>query len=280
MPQNLLDNALLVDSFCALMQSESPEQPANIINFIKRFVDFELSAVFLYSKSHRPQLLFDSLGTQRDMESDLKIYMAGAYLLDPLYYAAVEQEEKWGVNILDDVAPDNFYDTEIYKTYYRETDIIDMVDITYRCDADRVIDLSFSRCKPSRRFSQKDLKALKILEPLLEVLLTKLSNQLTVDESPPLHKALHSAMENFGSSLLTVREREVVRLILGGHSLKSAAERLSLSESTLKQHRWHIYNKLDISSQSELFSLFIDALSNYKDNAEDPLASYHKAPTA
>ncbi|WP_339670753.1 helix-turn-helix transcriptional regulator [Dasania marina] len=279
MTQNLLDNALLVDSFCSLMQCDSPEQPVNIIDFIKRFVDFDLSAVFLYSKSYRPQLLFDSLAAQRDVESDLKVYMAGAYLLDPLYYVAVEQEGKWGVNVLADVAPDNFYETEIYKTYYRETDIIDMVDITYRCDEDRVIDLSFSRCKPSQRFSPKDFNALKLLEPLLEVLLTKLSNQLTIDETPPLHKALHSAMENFGSSLLTAREREVVRLILGGHSLRSAAERLSLSESTLKQHRWHIYNKLDVSSQSELFFLFIDALSNYKDNTEDPLASYHKVPS-
>lgn len=56
-------------------------------------------------------------------------------------------------------------------------------------------------------------------------------------------------------SVLTARELDVVRLILSGHSNKEAAAKLALSAETVKVHRRNVYRKLDVNSQSELFSL-------------------------
>ena len=90
-----------------------------------------------------------------------------------------------------------------------------------------------------------------------------------------LEQRIHSALNNFGSSLLTERECRITQLILRGHSTRSLAERLGVSEDTIKSHRKHIYSKLDIGTQSELFSLFIDSLAEAQGGlSKDPLERY------
>lgn len=82
-------------------------------------------------------------------------------------------------------------------------------------------------------------------------------------------------MNNFGSSLLTERECRIAQYLLRGHSTRSLAERLGISEDTVKTHRKNLYTKLDIAKQSELFSLFIDSLAQAQEGlSKDPLESY------
>ncbi|WP_205192310.1 response regulator transcription factor, partial [Burkholderia sp. LMG 13014] len=52
---------------------------------------------------------------------------------------------------------------------------------------------------------------------------------------------------------------DVIRLILSGRSNKEVANKLAISAETVKVHRRNIYGKLAINSQSELFSLFLNA---------------------
>ena len=60
---------------------------------------------------------------------------------------------------------------------------------------------------------------------------------------------------------LTEREREIAHLLLRGHSVKSSARVLEISPETVRMHRKNLYTKLEISSQAELFALFIDWLT-------------------
>ncbi|MBN3821885.1 helix-turn-helix transcriptional regulator, partial [Paraburkholderia sp. Se-20369] len=64
----------------------------------------------------------------------------------------------------------------------------------------------------------------------------------------------------FGADLLTDREMSIARMVLRGNSSKAIAEKLAISPETVKVHRRHLYAKLGISSQPELFSRFIQAL--------------------
>jgi DNA-binding CsgD family transcriptional regulator len=66
--------------------------------------------------------------------------------------------------------------------------------------------------------------------------------------------------QNFGRETLTAREREIVQLILIGHSSNSICLKLGVSLPTVKTHRRNIYSKLQISSQAELFNLFLKHL--------------------
>jgi two-component system, NarL family, nitrate/nitrite response regulator NarL len=50
--------------------------------------------------------------------------------------------------------------------------------------------------------------------------------------------------------LLTPRERDVLQLAADGLSTPSIAERLSLSQATIRTHFGHIYLKLDVKSRA------------------------------
>ena len=49
--------------------------------------------------------------------------------------------------------------------------------------------------------------------------------------------------------------------MLRGYGTSAAADKLEIAIETLRRHRKAIYRKLDVSSQTDLFSLFINSLS-------------------
>lgn len=51
---------------------------------------------------------------------------------------------------------------------------------------------------------------------------------------------------------LTLRELEIVRAVVEGHSNKEIAQRLSITENTVKSHLMRIFNKLGASNRVEL----------------------------
>ena len=54
---------------------------------------------------------------------------------------------------------------------------------------------------------------------------------------------------------LSTRETEVMELIARGNSMASIAERLVISENTVRTHAKHIYTKLDIHRRQELLDM-------------------------
>jgi DNA-binding NarL/FixJ family response regulator len=53
-------------------------------------------------------------------------------------------------------------------------------------------------------------------------------------------------------SLLTEKEKEVIKLITFGKSNKDIARMMQVSISTVEKHITHIYKKLEVSSHAEL----------------------------
>ncbi|MBD9624700.1 helix-turn-helix transcriptional regulator [Ensifer sp. ENS06] len=65
---------------------------------------------------------------------------------------------------------------------------------------------------------------------------------------------LGNAISPFGwLEPLTQRERQIVMLTLEGHPVASIAKRLGLQCGTVKNHRLRLYQKLDITTERELF---------------------------
>lgn len=60
------------------------------------------------------------------------------------------------------------------------------------------------------------------------------------------------------SHSFTPREAQIFRLALMGFPNSSIAKRLEISVGTVKNHRWRLYSKLDITTERELFLLFLD----------------------
>lgn len=63
-------------------------------------------------------------------------------------------------------------------------------------------------------------------------------------------KPMH-LMNGDGEIVLSAREQEVFRLLAEGRSNRAMAEALNLSEHTIKNHLFHIFYKLGVSSRTE-----------------------------
>jgi DNA-binding NarL/FixJ family response regulator len=71
-----------------------------------------------------------------------------------------------------------------------------------------------------------------------------------------VQKELHRQKEAAAlAQSLTVRERDVLRLVAKGLSNKSVADQLKICEGTLKLHLHHIYRKTAVRSRSGLIAL-------------------------
>ena len=55
-----------------------------------------------------------------------------------------------------------------------------------------------------------------------------------------------------GKNLLSVREQEIIPLVAQGYTNREIAQRLNISEHTVKNHLFRMYEKLGISSRVEL----------------------------
>ncbi len=92
---------------------------------------------------------------------------------------------------------------------------------------------------------------------------------------PGIDYQIDLAFRTFGSSLLSPREKDVLELMLRGYGTDISAQRLDIAVETVRRHRKSIYRKLDVSSQTDMFSLFLNAMSCMGEAAgQDPLSVY------
>lgn len=64
---------------------------------------------------------------------------------------------------------------------------------------------------------------------------------------------------------LTPREKETFFILLGGYSLKEAAEQLNVGYSTVNTYQTAIYKKLKVNSRAELIINFRDMYEEAED---------------
>lgn len=71
---------------------------------------------------------------------------------------------------------------------------------------------------------------------------------------------LAEAKQSFLAGYISAKEREVVCGILDGHPTKAIADRVGRAFETVKAHKKRIYRRLDITTERELFLMFMDHL--------------------
>ena len=234
-------------------------------------VSVESVMISLEHKDRAPELLYQRGIPEKYRESIIVRYFSGGYLLDP-FCLAVEQGLAEGFYHLEEIAPDNFFDSEYYKTYYLKAGCSE--DSFYIVDTvnESQISLSLFQGFGGEALKAEQLNLLRAVEPLVREFIHEfgqrgLQNIVATHadgEATSVHddfkQRLQTAFENFGRDLLTQREREVAHMVLRGHSVKSTASQFGISPETVRMHRKGLYLKLNVNSQSELFALFFEWL--------------------
>jgi DNA-binding CsgD family transcriptional regulator len=205
-------------------------------------------------------------------------YHEGPYLLDPFYNHFLAGGGE-GCFRLAELAPEGFLRSRYFSSYYRHLEIRDELGLLAAIDPGASAHVSILRHRNPARFSRRDAEWLSACAPLAREALRRMAEFGGAPGAAPaggagtaLHDSLRAAYRNFGASVLTEREREVVHLLLQGNSAKAIARALAISPDTARNHLKRIYPKLDVSSQAELFALFFRALEQVEPGFDgDPL---------
>ena len=230
----------------------------------RRQADFEMSVLLAYSPRRRPHLLHDGY-SDRISRQALEAYLAGAYLLDPFYVASVGGHPH-GLWRMSELAPDSFFmsdfmaSPDVHPCISTEAGTLaEEVGFLFAIEEGLTATYSLMRVSAETGFGAGELEALRAVEPILTEAVR--ADWSARQGARAMALATMDDMEARFASLfadqLTATQREVMKLLLRGHSALSIAMTLGIREGTAKNHRANIYRRLRISSQSELFRLFI-----------------------
>ena len=254
-----------------------------LISILKQITPFEHTVILAYPDSARPIHVYNDL-PEEQIAPSLDTYFNGAYLLDPLYSACQNHLEE-GYYRLRQLAPDEFYKSEYYRSYYKGTGLKEEVGMLVEVSPSMRVLVSLGIRDPDKTITNADLAMLEVTWPLLNAICRQHWRQLDLTTAVDFHQdseqhklgePLDLAFQNFGRDHLSDRECQIVHLVLKGHSSNSIADLLCISSDTVKAHRKHVHTKLQISSQAELFSLFLDAISLVPiGGRDDPLTIYY-----
>lgn len=250
----------------------------SIVDELGQLTPFDYFSWFYLHHDRPPIFVLHNLTGGASPEA-LESYTAGTYLLDPVYTAC--RRGITGFHRLRDLAPDAYFENHFRSS----VDMFPCISTDSGAHEDEIVYifnvetgtsyvLSLMRRKDRRAFDERDVSLLKALEPILTETVRKhwlqtahLHPQRTaLDDSEPQHE-LEKGFSSFASDVLSSREQMVVSLLLRGHSTLSIAQNLNIAEGTAKIHRKHIYEKLGISSQAQLYLQFCQHILEQRNSA-------------
>lgn len=248
----------------AIEHAGGPRFFRQLILLLRHWVAFDNALAVFYPQTGLPAALDEYDACPGPGPASSPRYLDGLYLLDPFYQAAREGIES-GFHCLDEVAPDHFHQTDYYLNYFHDHVLEDEVQYILQLPGEGTLSLSLGS---QTRFPVHALGRLTQCSPWILALFKQHWHQTRQRIVAPSDVAIGKttlvgdALDRFGARVLSERELEVARLILRGYSSKAMAQRLGISPETIKVHRRHLYAKLDISTQPELFSRFIHSLES------------------
>lgn len=222
---------------------------------LRDYVPIDSWVVLLFSNA-RPWVFAESPYEGGGSDPLYQDYLKGLYQLDPFYIACLENPGS-GLIRLADVAPECFEQSDYYRLYFNQNVVSDEVQFNVRLDAESTLCLSLGS---KSRFLPEQIALLELIRPWVSALMRqRMAFEPVQDEHSAAdngESAMNTVVQGLGMSL-TAREMDVARLMLAGCSNKEIARKLEISAETVKVHRRHLYGKLNIKSQSELFALFM-----------------------
>lgn len=244
-----------------------------VCQFIESECALDEFSVFHYVWSDAPKRVFDyHPSPDRDrLHGEL---LQAAYLIGPYYNSIVRSQADSGFYAINEIAPDAFRASEYHRIYYAQKNAADEGMLFVPLEDGVSIGLLAERRKPSPGFSDTEVSTLKSMSPFIAAIVRQRWKLVGTTDSPQRFRKQHmvTALECFGRDVLSEREREIGELILRGHSSKSGARLLGISPETERVHRKRVYAKLEISSQAELFWLFIQSVPYFNPATHnDPL---------
>ncbi len=226
-----------------------------------RICAFDDFIVFLYERNSGPILITTNLDFEY-LYNKLTEYRDGLYLLDPFYQKTFVED---GFFRLLDLSPEDYFISEYYNHFYKNTNMVDETRFILSLDEDTSLHVAVARAGGTKEFHDFELRLLKAIWPIIQKFCRShfrlyLRKHRHTGRSSEIFD-LREKIDSIPGSQLTPREIDTIELMLKGHSTKSMARVLNIDDGTVSNHKRNIYQKLNIHSQAQLFSLFLKSLT-------------------
>ncbi|WP_089391293.1 helix-turn-helix domain-containing protein [Pseudomonas delhiensis] len=228
-------------------------------------IGFDMSCAYLFRFDRNAQLLHDGYNGQVSAKT-LEAYARGGYLLDPFYVASMNRHPA-GLWRMSDLAPDSFFSSgfAISRDLHpcvssTHGTLVEEIGYIIHLQPRTAIVFSLMKAQDHGPFDPAEIQRLETLSPVIGSLWelhwrNAPKSADAIADNP--ESELESAFVDILQGQLTDAQRYIAKLLLQGHSNASIARLLGISEGTVKVHKHNIYQRLEISSNSDLFRLFI-----------------------
>lgn len=223
------------------------------VNQLKKAIHFDSWVILLFSNKS-PLAFAESPAADGEKDALFNQYLQGFYLLDPFY---IHNREKLssGLFLLNEVIPEHFEKTDYFQYYFSLNIVTDELQLNYQIDLERTLCLSLGS---KTSFTMEQIATIELIQPwVLALMKQRFYFEEHMLAKPSLTSYLGNNFLDDIQKLLTCREFEVSCLLLSGYSSKEISKKLNITSETVRAHRKHIYSKLGIHSQAELFSHFL-----------------------
>jgi len=248
-----------------------------LVQAIQGQVKFDYPQVWLFHRELPPRVLYHEIPAHA-YASQVDQYLEGPYNEDPFYRTSLEHPRS-KLYRMSRITLGKLQQSDYYRGYYGDTGTVDEAAYIAKLRGGSVINLDMMRLSQHGEFTDEEYETLYLLaEPVSELLKCHSEHDgfaVTHLIQPGIDHQIDLAFRKFGESVLSPREKGVLELMLRGYGTDVSAQRLGIAVETVRRHRKSIYRKLDVSSQTDLFSLFINTLSCLGRAAGgDPLSIY------
>lgn len=195
----------------------------------------------------------------------VQLYVQATYDINPVH-TAIQNGLCSGVFRMVDLAPDNWQATtaEVVADDSEEIGFrtpgwpAGLQEVSVLVDlSDGVVgEVSLAREAIEGGVKDEDLDSLRQFLPLIRSAFLRVASAQPSSDAATL--PIQRGFDEFGKDTLSMREAEVLQLILKGHSSLSISLQLNIALPTVKSHRRNAYAKLGISTQQQLFRKYLD----------------------
>lgn len=229
-----------------------------LVDLIGALVPHDLITIVRYSSTQRPEFISHRNFSDRMVRKYLDIY----YVYDP-FYAHWRKHQKPGVYPLSKLQAKAQRRGIYIAEFLGQSVISDEVGVMLNDGPGWCLGIFLDRKKLS--FTVKEIARLEASFTVFAAIhdldtRSRSASFMRTAQPSSLGREPLAQSATFPADWpeLSARERELVRLILAGHPTASIAQKLGIAAGTVKNHRLHIYKKLDITTERELFLQYID----------------------
>jgi len=239
----------------AVLAIGRPDFPGILIDTLRRQAGVGHCMVFALTRAGAARCLLDAGNIPTG--GDLGAAYAGQFHQSDPNRDALFEAEGGAPIVLPSFAP-RMYGARYRKIFFNDSDIVDKC-ATALWTGDTCFYVNFYRITSQGRFTEAERARLQAIAPVIGASVARHFQQAATATPDQDLAALFATRAPLAA--LTPREREVCRRILSGLNSEAISQELGISLHSTLTYRKRAYERLGISSQSELFGIVLRLLA-------------------